>query len=146
MVWAKMPQGERILTITEGNAAFQGQCELTKYTAPATSRRRGRAMPPVGSVTLSFQANRYVAAARDENSRKHPARTMNYPHYQPDSDHRPLTDEEIPSSWTTPLAATGRDEALNVEALDGFLAACCSRPCPARKTWRRLAARHLGRR
>lgn len=54
---------------------------------------------------------------------------MNYPHYQPDSDHRPLTDEEI-EQLDDALAATGREEALNVEALDGFLAALLLSPVP----------------
>lgn len=54
---------------------------------------------------------------------------MNYPNYQPDSDHRPLTDAEL-EQLDDALASTGRDEALNVEALDGFLAALLLSPVP----------------
>ena len=70
---------------------------------------------------------------------------MNYPHYQPDSDHRPLTDEEI-EQLDDALAATGRD-GPSTSGAGRFLAALLLSPrAPARKTWRRLAARHLGRR
>ena len=46
---------------------------------------------------------------------------MQYPHYNPESDNRPLSDEEL-SDLDELLAALPTDAAMNVEALDGYLA------------------------
>lgn len=46
---------------------------------------------------------------------------MNYPNYNPASDNRPLSDEEI-NDLDELLAALPTDAAMNVEALDGYLA------------------------
>jgi uncharacterized protein len=46
---------------------------------------------------------------------------MQYPHYNPASDNRPLADEEI-NDLDELLAALPTDEAMNAEALDGYLA------------------------
>lgn len=46
---------------------------------------------------------------------------MNYPHYNPASDNRPLSDDEV-NELDELLAALPTDAALNVEALDGYLA------------------------
>lgn len=46
---------------------------------------------------------------------------MNYPHYNPASDNRPLSDEEV-NDVDELLAALPTDAAMNVEALDGYLA------------------------
>ena len=46
---------------------------------------------------------------------------MNYPHYNPASDNRPLSDEEV-NDIDELLAALPTDAAMNVEALDGYLA------------------------
>ncbi len=46
---------------------------------------------------------------------------MNYPQYNPASDNRPLADEEL-NDLDELLAALPADAALNIEALDGYLA------------------------
>lgn len=46
---------------------------------------------------------------------------MNYPSYRPESDNRPLSDDEI-NDVDELLAALPTDAAMNVEALDGYLA------------------------
>lgn len=46
---------------------------------------------------------------------------MQYPHYNPASDNRPLSDEEL-DDLDELLAALPSDGAMNVEALDGYLA------------------------
>jgi len=46
---------------------------------------------------------------------------MQYPHYNPASDNRPLSDEEV-NDLDELLAALPTDAAMNVEALDGYLA------------------------
>lgn len=46
---------------------------------------------------------------------------MQYPHYNPASDNRPLSDEEL-NDLDELLAALPTDDAMNVEALDGYLA------------------------
>ncbi len=46
---------------------------------------------------------------------------MNYPHYNPASDNRPLSDEEL-NDLDELLADLPADAALNIEALDGYLA------------------------
>jgi uncharacterized protein len=46
---------------------------------------------------------------------------MNYPHYNPASDNRPLSDDEV-NDLDEMLAALPSDAAMNVEALDGYLA------------------------
>lgn len=46
---------------------------------------------------------------------------MQYPHYNPASDNRPLSDEEL-DDLDELLAALPTDGALNIEALDGYLA------------------------
>lgn len=46
---------------------------------------------------------------------------MNYPHYNPASDNRPLSDDEL-NDLDELLAALPSDGALNIEALDGYLA------------------------
>ncbi|MDR7330992.1 UPF0149 family protein [Roseateles asaccharophilus] len=46
---------------------------------------------------------------------------MNYPQYNPASDDRPLSDEEL-NDLDELLANLPTNEALNIEALDGFLA------------------------
>ena len=46
---------------------------------------------------------------------------MQYPHYNPASDNRPLSDEDI-NDLDELLAALPTDSAMNVEALDGYLA------------------------
>lgn len=46
---------------------------------------------------------------------------MQYPHYNPASDNRPLSDEEL-NDLDELLAVLPSDEAMNVEALDGYLA------------------------
>lgn len=46
---------------------------------------------------------------------------MNYPQYNPASDNRPLSDEEL-DDLDELLAALPTDGAMNIEALDGYLA------------------------
>jgi uncharacterized protein len=46
---------------------------------------------------------------------------MQYPQYNPASDNRPLSDEEL-NDLDELLAALPADEAMNIEALDGYLA------------------------
>lgn len=46
---------------------------------------------------------------------------MQYPHYNPASDNRPLSDEEL-NDLDELLAALPADGAMNIEALDGYLA------------------------
>ncbi|HEY9109372.1 MAG TPA: UPF0149 family protein [Roseateles sp.] len=46
---------------------------------------------------------------------------MNYPHYNPASDNRPLADEEL-NDLDELLADLPADGAMNIEALDGYLA------------------------
>lgn len=46
---------------------------------------------------------------------------MQYPHYNPESDNRPLSDEEL-DDLDELLAALPADAAMNIEALDGYLA------------------------
>lgn len=46
---------------------------------------------------------------------------MNYPHYNPASDNRPLSDEEL-DELDDLLASLPSDGAMNIEALDGYLA------------------------
>lgn len=46
---------------------------------------------------------------------------MQYPHYNPASDNRPLADEEL-NDLDELLAALPADGAMNIEALDGYLA------------------------
>jgi uncharacterized protein len=46
---------------------------------------------------------------------------MQYPQYNPASDNRPLSDEEL-NDLDELLSALPTDEAMNVEALDGYLA------------------------
>jgi len=46
---------------------------------------------------------------------------MNYPQYNPASDNRPLADEEL-NDLDELLSALPTDAAMNIEALDGFLA------------------------
>jgi uncharacterized protein len=46
---------------------------------------------------------------------------MQYPHYNPASDNRPLSDEEL-DDLDELLGALPSDGAMNVEALDGYLA------------------------
>lgn len=46
---------------------------------------------------------------------------MTYPQYQPESDNRPLSDEEL-SDLDELLGALPTEDALNIEALDGYLA------------------------
>jgi uncharacterized protein len=46
---------------------------------------------------------------------------VQYPHYNPASDNRPLSDDEI-NDLDELLAALPTDAAMNVEALDGYLA------------------------
>jgi uncharacterized protein len=46
---------------------------------------------------------------------------MQYPHYNPASDNRPLADEEL-DDLDELLAALPTDGAMNIEALDGYLA------------------------
>jgi uncharacterized protein len=46
---------------------------------------------------------------------------MQYPHYNPASDNRPLADEEL-NDLDELLAALPSDAAMNIEALDGYLA------------------------
>lgn len=46
---------------------------------------------------------------------------MQYPHYNPASDNRPLSDDEI-NDLDELLAALPTDAAMNIEALDGYLA------------------------
>lgn len=46
---------------------------------------------------------------------------MQYPHYNPASDNRPLDDEEL-NDLDELLAALPVDTAMNIEALDGYLA------------------------
>lgn len=45
---------------------------------------------------------------------------MNYPQYQPDSDNRPLSDEEL-NDLDELLSVLPSDGAMNIEALDGYL-------------------------
>lgn len=46
---------------------------------------------------------------------------MQYPHYNPASDNRPLSDEEL-NDLDELLSALPTDAAMNIEALDGYLA------------------------
>lgn len=46
---------------------------------------------------------------------------MQYPHYNPESDNRPLSDEEL-NDLDELLAALPADATMNIEALDGYLA------------------------
>lgn len=46
---------------------------------------------------------------------------MNYPHYNPASDNRPLSDEEV-NDLDELLADLPADASMNIEALDGYLA------------------------
>jgi len=46
---------------------------------------------------------------------------LNYPAYRPESDNRPLSDDEI-NDLDELLAALPTDAAMNIEALDGYLA------------------------
>ena len=51
----------------------------------------------------------------------HTTKTMNYPKYNPASDNRPLSDEELNDLDET-LAELPADATMNIEALDGYLA------------------------
>lgn len=55
---------------------------------------------------------------------------MQYPDYNPSLDNPPLSDEEL-QALDGLLSALGRDEAMNVEALDGYLTALLLAPVPA---------------
>ena len=46
---------------------------------------------------------------------------MNYPSYRPESDNRPLSDEEL-NDLDELLSALPADASMNIEALDGYLA------------------------
>ncbi|MFG6465300.1 UPF0149 family protein [Roseateles sp. BYS87W] len=52
---------------------------------------------------------------------------MEYPHYNPASDNRPVSDEEL-EDLDELLAALPTDGALNIEALDGYLAGLLMTP------------------
>ncbi len=54
---------------------------------------------------------------------------MNYPHYNPASDNRPLSDDEL-NELDDLLAELPADETMNIEALDGYLAALLLAPKP----------------
>ncbi|MDN3922480.1 UPF0149 family protein [Roseateles violae] len=54
---------------------------------------------------------------------------MEYPHYKPESDHLPLSDEEL-STLDELLANLPSDGAMNIEALDGYLAGLLLSPEP----------------
>jgi len=54
---------------------------------------------------------------------------MEYPNYNPQSDNRPLSDEEL-SDLDDLLAELPSDGAMNIEALDGYLAGLLLSPKP----------------
>ncbi len=54
---------------------------------------------------------------------------MEYPHYQPQSDLLPLSDDEL-GQLDELLAALPSDAAMNIEALDGYLTALLLSPRP----------------
>lgn len=54
---------------------------------------------------------------------------MQYPQYDPASDNRPLSDDEL-EALDELLAALPSDAALNIEALDGYLAGLLLSPQP----------------
>ena len=54
---------------------------------------------------------------------------MEYPSYNPQSDHLPLSDEEL-STLDDMLARLPSDGAMNIEALDGYLAGLLLSPRP----------------
>ncbi|PZP35788.1 MAG: YecA family protein [Roseateles depolymerans] len=54
---------------------------------------------------------------------------MNYPHYNPASDNRPLSDDEL-NELDDLLAELPADATMNIEALDGYLAALLLAPTP----------------
>jgi uncharacterized protein len=54
---------------------------------------------------------------------------MEYPRYNPNSDHLPLSDAEL-DALDDALAALPSDAAMNIEALDGFLTALLLSPVP----------------
>ena len=49
-----------------------------------------------------------------------PHRTMQLPHYQPESPYQPLSDDEL-AALDDLLAGLSSDAAMNIEALDGYL-------------------------
>jgi uncharacterized protein len=58
---------------------------------------------------------------------------MEYPLYKPQSDHLPLSDEEL-SALDDMLGRLPSDGAMNIEALDGYLAALLLSPHPLAET------------
>ncbi len=54
---------------------------------------------------------------------------MDYPRYNPQSDNLPLSDEEL-STLDDMLTKLPSDEAMNIEALDGYLAGLLLSPLP----------------
>lgn len=54
---------------------------------------------------------------------------MQYPHYNPASDNRPLSDDEL-EELDELLAALPTESAMNIEALDGYLAGLLLSPQP----------------
>lgn len=54
---------------------------------------------------------------------------MNYPSYRPESDDRPLSDDEL-NELDELLAELPADATMNIEALDGYLAALLLAPAP----------------
>lgn len=54
---------------------------------------------------------------------------MEYPQYNPKSDHLPLSDEEL-STLDDMLGRLPNDGAMNIEALDGYLCALLLSPTP----------------
>jgi uncharacterized protein len=56
-------------------------------------------------------------------------RAMEYPQYKPNSDNLPLSDEEL-STLDDMLAKLPSDGAMNIEALDGYLAGLLLSPRP----------------
>jgi uncharacterized protein len=54
---------------------------------------------------------------------------MEYPQYKPESDHLPLSDEEL-STLDDMLSRLPSDGAMNIEALDGYLAGLLLSPQP----------------
>jgi uncharacterized protein len=63
---------------------------------------------------------------------------VQYPHYNPASDNRPLSDEEL-DQLDEMLAALPTDGAMNIEGLDGYLAGLLLSPVPLQslpgETW-----------
>ncbi|MBV8124660.1 MAG: UPF0149 family protein [Burkholderiaceae bacterium] len=54
---------------------------------------------------------------------------MEYPHYNPNSDHLPLSDEEL-AGLDDMLGKLPSDAAMNIEAMDGYLTALLVSPRP----------------